>query len=539
MVKLDVTLLRYLKQDDFRVLTAIEMGQKNHELVPKSLVYAISKIQNGSIAKILTNLAQNKLISYERGKRYDGYRLTYRGYDYLALNVLRIRGVIASIGNQIGVGKESDIYIAKNEDGRQLVIKFHRLGRTCFRNVSQKRDYQKKNHNHHFSWIYLSRLAAMREFAFMKLLYERGSIPVPEPIDVNRHCIVMELIDGRLLNNITADDLCQDNEKEEKESVSKLYDKLMAILERLANEFGVVHGDFNEFNILIKLHHLNDPVLIDFPQMISIDHQKANEYFDRDVECIVNFFAKRFHYESDFIPIFEPFKATDELKNLADATIINELQTTVHNELDESQCKDTDYARNRIFDEKNEILNKFFESLPSSRINLNTNDKHSSGQLITKSDGYQIVVGSDNQHNCVEENLNNLSINDDFELKKGISTDLKCYDFSSSYNKIDHGLQQTIRSEENLDDQVQLVQDHRTLNDDEKDVCSVTSVSICDVNAIRKKLIKEKRKTLLKNQLRINPKGLKGDVNALRRKKKDDHQIVKEDFNAFKNDSLF
>src|SRR5690625_5342671 len=92
MVKLDASFLRYLNKDDFRVLTAVEMGMRNHELVPRSLVYSISGIQNGSISKILLNLTQNKLLSYERGKRYDGYRLTYGGYDFLALNVLRTRG---------------------------------------------------------------------------------------------------------------------------------------------------------------------------------------------------------------------------------------------------------------------------------------------------------------------------------------------------------------------------------------------------------------------------------------------------------------
>ena len=69
---------------------------------------------------------------------------------------------------------------------------------------------------------------------------------------------------------------------------------------------GVVHGDFNEFNILIKMDGSYDPVLIDFPQMISINHELAQDYFNRDVNCIVEFFAKRFHYESDFIPVFEP-----------------------------------------------------------------------------------------------------------------------------------------------------------------------------------------------------------------------------------------
>ena len=45
MGKLDVTNLRYLDRDRFRVLTAIETGMKNHELVPKRLVIAIAAIK--------------------------------------------------------------------------------------------------------------------------------------------------------------------------------------------------------------------------------------------------------------------------------------------------------------------------------------------------------------------------------------------------------------------------------------------------------------------------------------------------------------
>ena len=41
-----------------------------------------------------------------------------------------------------------------------------RLGRTCFRKVTEKRDYLK--HRKHASWLYLARLAALKEFAFMK-----------------------------------------------------------------------------------------------------------------------------------------------------------------------------------------------------------------------------------------------------------------------------------------------------------------------------------------------------------------------------------
>jgi RIO kinase 2 len=43
--------------------------------------------------------------------------------------------------------------------------------------------------------MYMSRLAAQKEFAFMKVLYQHG-FPVPVPIDQARHCIVMSLVDS-------------------------------------------------------------------------------------------------------------------------------------------------------------------------------------------------------------------------------------------------------------------------------------------------------------------------------------------------------
>ena len=42
MVKLDANILRYLSKDDFRVLTAVEMGMKNHGLVPTELICKIA-----------------------------------------------------------------------------------------------------------------------------------------------------------------------------------------------------------------------------------------------------------------------------------------------------------------------------------------------------------------------------------------------------------------------------------------------------------------------------------------------------------------
>ncbi|PSN35369.1 Serine/threonine-protein kinase RIO2 [Blattella germanica] len=262
MGKLNVSLLRYLTKEDFRVLTAIEMGMKNHELVPGSLAASIANLRHGGVHKLLKELCKHRLLSYERGKHYDGYRLTNSGYDYLALKTLTMRDVVSSFGNQIGVGKESNIYIVANEEGEPLCLKLHR-------NAA--------------SWLYLSRISATKEFAYMKALHER-EFPVPKPIDFNRHCVIMELVDGS--------PMCQVHEVPD---VEWLYDELMNLIVKLGNH-GVIHGDFNEFNIMIT----NDgkPIIIDFPQMVSTSHPNAEI---------------RFGYESSLHPTFNDVTREDTL----------------------------------------------------------------------------------------------------------------------------------------------------------------------------------------------------------------------------------
>ena len=53
-----------------------------------------------------------------------------------------------------------------------------------------------------------------------------------------------------------------------------LYDELMNLLLRLANH-GVIHSDFNEFNVMIDDDE--KPILIDFPQMVSSSHSEAQK----------------------------------------------------------------------------------------------------------------------------------------------------------------------------------------------------------------------------------------------------------------------
>jgi RIO kinase 2 len=218
------------------------------------------------------------------------------------LNTYSKRKDVYSVGNQIGVGKESDIYVVADEKGLQRVLKIHRLGRISFRTVKANRDYLRNRSSG--SWMYMSRLAALKEYAFMKVLHEHD-FPVPIPLAQSRHTIVMSLIDAFPLRQI-----------HKVPDPASLYADLISLILRLA-KYGLIHGDFNEFNILILENQIPPdskqqavdsespsgvvltPIIIDFPQMLSIDHPDAEMYFNRDVTCIKRFFERRFHFTSD------------------------------------------------------------------------------------------------------------------------------------------------------------------------------------------------------------------------------------------------
>lgn len=325
MVKFDASFMRYLDKDQFRVLTAIEMGMRNHELVPKQMIANIAGIRGAGAFRGLVELHKNKLV-WHSSAPYDGFKLTYLGYDFLALNTFQKRNLVTGVGRKIGTGKESDIYIvngiikppkAPGEESdddddddeeeeeslkeiarrgppptRNMALKLHRLGRTSFRAVKSKRDYLKNRKTS--NWLYLSRLAAMKEYAFMKVLHDHG-FPVPEPISVNRHAVLMELCEGTRLANVT-----------ELQRPGDAYEIIMELIVRLGNH-GLIHCDCNEFNLILKEDEETGDVeikLIDFPQMVSTSHINAEFYFDRDVNCIRTFFKRRFNFESELYPVF-------------------------------------------------------------------------------------------------------------------------------------------------------------------------------------------------------------------------------------------
>ena len=69
----------------------------------------------------------------------------------------------------------------------------------------------------------------------------------------------------------------------EVENPGKLYSSLMDIIVRFA-QAGLIHGDYNEFNILIR-RDTGEPIVIDFPQMVSTSHENAEWWVFQPLSC--------------------------------------------------------------------------------------------------------------------------------------------------------------------------------------------------------------------------------------------------------------
>ena len=52
MVKFDPSNLRYMGREEFRVLIAIEMGMRNHDVVPIELIVSIAGLKHGGVHKV-------------------------------------------------------------------------------------------------------------------------------------------------------------------------------------------------------------------------------------------------------------------------------------------------------------------------------------------------------------------------------------------------------------------------------------------------------------------------------------------------------
>jgi RIO kinase 2 len=268
--------LRCLESEDFRVLAVIELDMSRHRYVPEADISKLSGLTPKQVKYRLDRLSKFGLV-YRWVGPYVGYVLSTAGYDCLAMNSLVKANLIEALGKPLGVGKESDVYDALSPDGRRVAVKFHRLGRTSFRQTRRLRGYIAARR--HISWLYQSRLAAEKEFEALKMVYPHG-VSVPEPIGQNRHVVVMGFIEGVELYRVS-----------EIQNAEEVLDEILENVRIAYQKARVIHADLSEFNVVLKpdFHIL----IIDWPQFVRTDHPNAEILLRRDVENILKFFKRK------------------------------------------------------------------------------------------------------------------------------------------------------------------------------------------------------------------------------------------------------
>lgn len=273
MAKNVAPLMQELDSEDFYLLSAVEHGMRFSEWVDRSKIPKFAGFDANETEYRLNRCLEFELIE-RRTIQYEGYRLRFEGYDALALRAFSERGTLQSVGSPIGEGKESDVFEAR--DSTSVALKFHREGLTNFREVHRAREYTADRS--HTSWVYTARKGAEREYEVLESLHP--AVSVPEPIDHNRHAIVMELIDGVELSTIGLPE----------NQVRVFFD---AIISELATSVsrGFIHTDLSEYNVLVTE---SGPVLIDWPQAVPTDHPNADELLERDLTNLASFFRRKY-----------------------------------------------------------------------------------------------------------------------------------------------------------------------------------------------------------------------------------------------------
>ena len=192
------------------------------------------------------------------------------------------RGALSELHGAISTGKEANVYLGFDGDGKPVAVKIYRvstaetdfmleyiIGDPRFRNV------KRRSRSLIPQW-------ATKEFKNLKLYYEAG-IRVPRPIDIERNVLIMEFI-GDIEQSLPAPLL----KNVEIPDPVKTFNEIIGMIQKGYTKAGLVHADLSEYNIL----WFDGPVLIDVSQAVLLAHDFAKKYLFRDIQNIINFFKK-------------------------------------------------------------------------------------------------------------------------------------------------------------------------------------------------------------------------------------------------------
>lgn len=282
-VNVAVKTYRELEPEDLRILQAIEKQTKKYRNIPQDIISRIARLPQQETLFRLPRLEKKRLITRYIGA-YIGYHLTAAGYDILAINHLVEANMLEAFGKRLGIGKEADVYDALMPDRTQVAVKFHRLGRTSFRQTKRKRGYVTA-YKYTPDWHQQSTIAAKKEYKALKLLHPQG-IAVPEPIAQNRHGLVMSKIEGAELYRYREIPNPEATLREILDNVREAYQNAK-----------MVHADLSPYNVILQPNwHI---LIIDWPQYVTHNHPNAEQLLRRDIQNVLRFFGNKYKMKTN------------------------------------------------------------------------------------------------------------------------------------------------------------------------------------------------------------------------------------------------
>lgn len=191
-------------------------------------------------------------------------------------------GYINSVHFPISTGKEGNVFYVTDEDGDGFALKIYRTSTSTFKRISRyiEGDPRFKGiTGNHWKMIYAW---TNKEYRNLRRYMDNG-IRVPEPIEFEKNCLLMEYIGDE---NGPAPQL----RDAELKRPNMVYKEIVSFIVDGYRKAHLVHGDLSEYNILVSKDR---PVLIDCGQALTADHFNAKEFLLRDIGNINRFFRNR------------------------------------------------------------------------------------------------------------------------------------------------------------------------------------------------------------------------------------------------------
>jgi len=244
----------------------------------------------------IKSIDAKRIKKIDRTKKIAAVESVFDERTYNLLNKLLKNGSLTNFYGLISAGKEANVYVASNEEGKEVALKIYKIDRNTskwMRNYIIGDPRFKKIPNNISKIIFLW---AGKEFKNLKRAYKVG-LNVPKPVIVRDNILIMDYIGVDLTPAPRLKDV------KRLIDADKIFSEVLDFIKILYQKAHLVHGDLSEFNIL---YHNFKPIVIDISQAVDIQHPKAELFLSRDIKNIFNFFEKlgintpdplKFYYE--------------------------------------------------------------------------------------------------------------------------------------------------------------------------------------------------------------------------------------------------